>query len=140
MITKQLESRLPAILADLAGDAAFQSTQARERGEKEEAKYFQRLANAYARAAVAWQDGIRPTDMGNGKYLLPSRSDDIPHIVSMDGDWTCTCRAGSSAHWATCLMIAVERANELLELEDAADEAPLYSDADFERDMAASLW
>jgi hypothetical protein len=82
------------------------------------AKYFQRIANANARALEQWRAGVRPEPLANGGWLLPSKSDGAPHIITKSGDWVCTCAAGSSDHWAKSLIVAIEMVADELDAFD----------------------
>jgi len=88
----------------------------------DDAKFFQRSANAYTRALCYWLAGIRPTRTPNG-YVLPSqRAGEAPHKLTMDGDWTCTCLAGASMHWAKALIIGLEVAQD--DMATLGDDSP----------------
>lgn len=100
----------PAVIEELiklASSHAELAQEARTAGLKDEAKSFQRTANAFTGAIEEYTKGARPAELPGGAYLLPSRSNGVAHLVRCDGDWTCTCAAGASAHWAMALVIAV---------------------------------
>lgn len=96
-----------AKLIDQATHYAGLASEARTNALKDDAKFFQRATNAYAKALEMWQDGARPQAIGNGRYLLPSRTDGSPHLLTHDGDWTCTCSAGATDHWAKAMVTAL---------------------------------
>lgn len=127
------EAAVAGALERLAEHDAAHARTARAQGLKDDAKFFQRQANAYARALEAYRDGIRPISLGRNKWLLPSRSDGVPHILTLDGDWTCSCAAGSTAHWAKMLIIALDQAREDM---DCFDDATEIVPADLGRRLA----
>ncbi len=111
-----------AALERLAEAEATAAQHARARGEKDEARYFQREANAYTRALSAWLAGLRPTPTPHG-WLLPSqRPGEPPHKLTLDGDWVCTCPAGATAHWAKALIIGIEVAHDDMQQLGGEDE------------------
>lgn len=89
---------------------------------KADRAYFRRSATAYANALIAYRAGVRPQLLASGAYLLPSRRPgEAPHIVSMDGDWTCSCRAQASMHWPIALVIGIEVAHDDMQRFDDGD-------------------
>lgn len=105
-----VEQAVMGALERLAGQEAAAARLARTAGEPEDARFFQRSANAYAKALRHYQRGIRPEPAPSG-YTLPSQRDgEAPHLLVMDGDWVCTCPAGASAHWAKALVVGIETA------------------------------
>lgn len=120
-----------AVAASLEGLAEREATaarQARERGRcpglteaqvdeiRAEATFFQRSANAYTKALIYWLAGIRPElTPGGAGYILPSqRAHEPPHMLHLNGDWTCTCPAGATMHWAKAMVIGLEAAQDAL--------------------------
>lgn len=90
-------------------DAALAATHAAQADEyKQSASYFQRIANANARGLEQWEAGIRPQLLASGGWMLPSKSDGCPHIITKDGGWICCCAARDQAHWATAILEAIE--------------------------------
>jgi hypothetical protein len=84
-----------------------------------DASFFRRAATSYANALIQYRAGVRPELLTSGAYLLPSRRPSEPaHIVHMDGDWTCNCKAGASMHWPLALVIGIEVAHDQMELYD----------------------
>lgn len=126
--TPALDALVAARLADQATHFAGQATEARAAGLKDDAKYFQRAANAYVKALEMWRAGVRPEVLGDGRYLLPSRTDGTPHLLTRDGDWACTCAAGASDHWAKMLMVAMA---------DVCDEQDAVATGDWDARAAA---
>lgn len=113
-----------AALERLAEIEARAARLARTRGDAKEAGFFQRAANAYAKALGFWLTGLRPTKTPNG-YLLPSqRPGEAPHKLHFSGDWLCTCPAGESMHWAKALLIGMEVAQDDLDQFGGETEAP----------------
>lgn len=106
--TPTLESLVTEKLVDQATHFAGMATEARAAGVKDDAKYFQRAANANVKALEMWRAGMRPELLSSGRYLLPSRTDGTPHLLMKDGDWVCTCAAGVSDHWAKMILVAME--------------------------------
>lgn len=105
-----VERMVMSALEKLAEQEAAAARLARTAGESEDTRLFQRSANAYAKALGYYQRGIRPEPTPNG-YTLPSqRAGEAPHLLTMDGDWVCTCPAGATAHWAKALVVGIETA------------------------------
>ncbi len=125
------EAAVMAALERLADENAGHARVARRAGETEDARYFQRAANAYLRAAEEWRKGVRPERTTAGGWRLPSRSDGQPHLLTMDGDWVCSCKAGASMHWASALIIGMEVAYEDLDRFDGGDAAEEGTPATF---------
>lgn len=87
--------------------------------------FFRRSATAYTNALIEYRNGVRPQLLAGGAYLLPSRRPGEPaHIVSMDGDWTCSCKAGASMHWPIALVIGIEVSHDDMERFDDPPSAP----------------
>lgn len=78
--------------------------------------HFRRAATAFTNALIEYKAGVRPQLLDSGAWLLPSRrSGEPPHIVRMDGDWVCSCKAGASMHWPIALVIGLEVAHDDME-------------------------
>lgn len=89
---------------------------------KEDRAFFRRATTAFTNALIQYRAGVRPALLASGAWLLPSRrAGEAPHIVRMDGDWTCSCRAGHQAHWATAMLIAIEVSHDDLSRFDDGD-------------------
>lgn len=110
--TPTFDAIVAAALERLAAENAQSARTARAAGIKDDAKFFQRAANSYTRALEEWQAGTRPTRTAAGGWLLPSRSGGAAHLLTLDGDWMCSCAAGESMHWAKALVIGVEVAGD----------------------------
>jgi hypothetical protein len=96
-------------LAEIEANAARTARSAKLPAD---AKFFQRSANAYARALCYWLAGIRPERTPNG-YVLPSqRTGEAPHKLTRDGDWVCTCPSGQHIHWASAMIVGLEVAQD----------------------------
>jgi hypothetical protein len=119
--TPTFDAAVAAALERLAAENAQSARTARQAGLKDDAKFFQRAANAFVRALEEWTAGIRPTRTASGNWLLPSRSGGAAHLLALDGDWICTCQAGESMHWAKALVIALEVAEDDLARFDDGD-------------------
>lgn len=120
-----IESAVSAALERLAEESAQSARTARAAGERDDAKFFQRSANAFARALLFYRAGLRPHPTTQGGWLLPSqRPGEAPHLLTMSGDWTCTCAAGESMHWAKALIIGIEVGTEDMDRFDGGDEGP----------------
>lgn len=103
------EAATCAALERLAEEHAASARAARLAGEREDAKFSQRAANAFVKALGLYRVGLRPDPTDRGGWLLPSqRPGEPPHLLRMDGDWVCTCVAGTTMHWATAMMIGIE--------------------------------
>ncbi len=137
-----MEEAVVAALDDLEAEHRQYEATARAAGLKEEAAQWVRAANAYANARAAYLRGIRPEQLGKNAYILPSqRPGGESHLLRMDGDWTCSCAAGSSAHWAKMLIIGLERAlDDMQRFDDPTEPAPApdYSAAEWGRRLAAA--
>lgn len=128
--TAALDTLIAAKLVDQATHFAGLATEARAAGSKDDAKYFQRAANANVKALEMWRAGLRPEVLGAGRYLLPSRTDGTPHLLTKDGDWTCTCAAGASDHWAKMILVAMEA---------VCDEQDAVASGDYETERVNAL-
>lgn len=117
-----VEAAVEAALEAAAEENAGYARAAEAAGVKSDVTFFRRQTTAYTNALIAYRHGVRPELLASGAYLLPSRRPgEAPHIVRMDGDWVCTCKAGASMHWPIALVIGHEMAFDDL---DAADPAP----------------
>lgn len=135
-----LEAAVVGALERLEEDARRQELTARRCGEKADAKFFQRAANAYKNARAAWRRGVRPYQLNRRTWLLPSnRPDGTPHLLRMDGDWTCSCESTTHIHWASALLIGLEQAADDLDRFDDptdAEPAPAYTASDLGERLA----
>jgi len=101
-----VEGALERLACDNGGHAATAET-------KDDRAYFRRTATSYTNALIEYRNGVRPELLASGAYLLPSRRPgEAPHIVRMDGDWICSCKAQASMHWPIALIIGIEVAND----------------------------
>ncbi len=129
-----------AALERLASENAQSARTARQAGEKEDAAFFQRAANAYTRALEAWNAGTRPTRTTAGNWLLPSRTGGAAHLLTMDGDWICSCQAGESMHWAKALIIGLEVAgDDVGRFDDGADYSEVTTEPPTPAELGARL-
>lgn len=110
--TPHFDALVGAALERLAAENAQSARTARYAGLKDDAKFFQRACNAYVRALEEWLAGTRPTRTEGGNYLLPSRSGGAAHLLTLDGDWVCSCASGQAIHWASALIIGMEVAGD----------------------------
>jgi hypothetical protein len=118
----RIDTYIAAALERLAATEATAAAHARTRGDRREAAYFQRAANAYARALGYHLDGVRPQQTPGG-WLLPSqRPGEAPHLLRLDGSWTCSCKSGQHIHWASALIIGIEVAHDDMGRLDGGDE------------------
>lgn len=131
-----VETAIIGALERLAHHEAQSARTARLVGEKADAAFFQRSANAYAKALSFYRTGLRPEPTATG-WLLPSqRAGEPPHLLTKDGDWICTCQAGESMHWAKALIVGMEVGyDDLAQLAGDDDGA---ADAGSDPDGAAS--
>lgn len=95
-----------------------------------EARFFQRAANSYAKALKLWRAGVRPEQTSGGAWVLPSsRKGEPDHILTrVAGELGCCCSAGKSWHWAKALLVAIELAEEMAELDVEAEPEPAEPD------------
>lgn len=120
--TPALDHAVTAALERLAETEARAARQARTRGDAKEAAYFQRACTSYTNALIEYSQCVRPQQLPSGAWLLPSRRPgEPPHIIRMDGDWICDCRAGSMAHWPIGLIIGLEVAQDYLDQLDGGE-------------------
>jgi hypothetical protein len=126
--TPHFDAMVAAALERLAEENARSARTARAAGLKDDARFFQRACNAYVRALSEWQQGTRPTRTPSGGWLLPSRSGGADHLLTLDGDWLCSCSSGTQIHWASALIIG---------LEVAQDDLARFDDGDDDREMTA---
>ena len=122
-----IDGAVAAALERLAETEASAARAARTATLPEDAKFFQRSANAYTKALCYWLAGVRPERTANG-YVLPSqRPGEAPHKLTLDGDWICTCAAGQSMHWAKALVVGLEVAqDDQARFGDAGDALPAW--------------
>lgn len=143
-----LDEAVACALDDMELEHRQYEATARQAGLAEEAKHWLRNANAYAAARTQYEAGVRPVALGNRAYVLPSqRPGGASHLLRFDGDWTCSCKAGSSAHWALMLLIGIERATDDIQRFDDAlvaldepegDDCPKCR-RELERDLGARI-
>jgi len=117
------EAAVSAALERLAEENAQHARASRQASETDDARFFQRGCTAFTNALLEWRKGVRPERLSSGAYLLPSRrAGEPPHIVRMDGDWICSCRAQAQMHWPIAMVIGMEIADDDLERFDEAVE------------------
>lgn len=112
MIHPTFDAIVASALERLAAENAQSARTARAAGEKGDARFFQRAANSYTRALEEWTAGTRPTRTPSGGWLLPSRSGGAAHLLTLDGDWMCSCASSDQMHWAKALIIGLEVAGD----------------------------
>jgi hypothetical protein len=84
--------------------------------------YFRRASTAYTNALIEYRKGVRPDVLSHRAQLLPSRrTGEAPHLVTLDGDWVCSCKAQASMHWPIALVIGLEVAQDAMQTEDDGD-------------------
>lgn len=90
--------------------------------QKADAAWTRSQLNAAKRARYYWENRLRPVCLADDCYLVPSsRPGAAPYRVTRAGGvWTCdaTCQA-SAYHWHTAMAVALERAWELAEADEA---------------------
>jgi hypothetical protein len=103
---------------------ALDNSQHAEAADKSDRAYFRRAATSFTNALIEYKAGVRPQLLASGSYLLPSRRPgEAPHIVRMDGDWICSCKAGASMHWPIALVVGIEVSQDDMErFDDGPDE------------------
>lgn len=108
-----VERAIEGALERLAEESSQAMRLARADGDKAGGTFWQRAATSYTNALIEYRKGVRPELLPSGAWLLPSRrSGEAPHIVRMDGDWVCSCKAGASMHWSLALIIGIEVAHD----------------------------
>lgn len=126
-----LDAAVEGALERLAGEHSAAARLAVASGDKGHATEERRQTTAFTNALIQYRAGVRPELLASGAWLLPSRrAGEAPHIVRMDGDWTCSCVAHDSMHWPIALVIGLEVAGDMLEAHD--DGAP-------ESELAAAI-
>lgn len=90
---------------------------------KADRTHFRRNATAYTNALIQYRAGVRPEVLPSGARLVPSSTPGKPaHLVTMDGDWVCSCCAGASMYWPIALVIGIEVAHDDMQTFDGGDE------------------
>lgn len=108
-----VDAAIEGALERLAEESAGAMRLARADGDKAGGTFWQRAATSYTNALIEYRKGVRPELLASGAWLLPSRRPgEAPHIVRMDGDWVCSCKAGASMHWSLALIIGIEVAHD----------------------------
>jgi hypothetical protein len=106
-----IDAAIEGALERLAEESATAMRLARADNDKAGGAFWQRAATSYTNALIEYRKGVRPEILASGAQLLPSRrAGEAPHIVRMDGDWTCSCKAGAAMHWSLALIIGIETA------------------------------
>lgn len=125
-----VEAAVEGALERLALDNAQHARAAAAADEPKDAAYFRRAATSFTNALIEYRKGIRPDVLSSRAQLLPSRrAGEAPHLVTMDGDWTCSCTAGSSMHWPIALVIGIEVAmDDMQRYDDPPGDNPLGDD------------
>lgn len=119
------ETAVCAALERMAEETAQHARVSRAAGEKDDAKFFQRASNAYAKALGFYQNGLRPVQTERGWMLPSQRAGEPPHLLHKDGDWVCCCPSGEHIHWASALIIGLEIAGDDMDrFDDPMDAAP----------------
>lgn len=109
---------------------------ARAAESKADRTHFRRAATAYTNALTQYRNGVRPEVLSSGARLVPSSTPGKPaHLLTMDGDWVCSCCAGASMHWPIALVIGIEVAHDDMQAHDDGDVEP---PTDSER--MAAIW
>jgi hypothetical protein len=105
---------------------AFDNAQRAETAFLADRAFFRRNATSYTNALDQYRRGVRPERLASGARLIPSSQPGRPaHLVTMDGDWTCSCCARSSMHWPLALCIGIEQAFEDMQtFDDGACDPP----------------
>lgn len=116
-----LDAAIEGALERLACDHRAHARAAAAGDAPKDATFFRRAATAYTNALDQYTKGVRPQLLTSGAYLLPSSSGQPAHIVHMDGDWVCSCKAGASMHWPIALIIGLEVAHDAMQTFDDGD-------------------
>lgn len=103
-------------LERLAQEHASAARLAEQAHDKAHAIEERRQTTAYTRALEQYRKGVRPDVLPSGARIVPSSTPGHPaHLITMDGDWVCTCKAHASMHWPIALIIGIEVAMDDLE-------------------------
>lgn len=123
-----LEHSQAARLANAAGDLAHRKSE-------------RAAATAFANALIQYRAGVRPEILPSGARLIPSSSPGKPaHLLTIDGDWICTCAAGANWHWPLALCIGIEQAYEDMQAyDDPPGDCPLGDEEGDELPEARSI-
>jgi hypothetical protein len=118
---------LPPIDAAIEGALerlAFDNARRAETADKKDRAFFRRQATAYSNALDQYQRGVRPVVLDSGARIVPSSTPGNPaHIIRLEGDWTCSCKARQSMHWPIALVVGIEQAMDDMERFDDGDVA-----------------
>lgn len=118
-----VEAAVEGALERLALESSAAARQAETVADR---AHFRRETTAYTNALVEYRRGVRPELLASGAWLLPSSQPGKPaHIVTMDGDWVCNCKAGQSMHWPIALVIGCDVALDDMERFDDPPESVL---------------
>lgn len=130
--TPYFDAMVAAVLERMAEENTRSAELAESKPDlKDDAAFFRRAVTAYTNALIGWQKGVRPVRTASGNYLLPSRRPgESPHLLRLDGDWICNCRARSCMHWPIAMMVA---------LEIAQDDQDRFDDDDYSEVTAPDL-
>jgi len=105
-----VDAAIEGALERLAGENAQHARAAETSADR---AHFRRAATAYTNALVQYRAGVRPEILPSGARLIPSSTPGKPaHLVTMDGDWVCSCTAGASMHWPLALVTGIEIAHD----------------------------
>jgi hypothetical protein len=117
-----VEAAVEGALERLAIEHANAARLADRLGDKAHRKAERAAATAFTNALVQYKAGVRPQLLDSGAWLIPSSTPGkSAHIVTMDGDWTCSCAAGANMHWPLALIIALEVAQDDMQAHDDGD-------------------
>lgn len=117
-----VEAAIEGALERLAREHANAARLADRLGDKAHRKAERAQATAFTNALVHYKAGVRPQLLASGAWLIPSSTPGKPaHLVTMDGDWVCSCAAGANMHWPLALIIGLEGAHDDMDRYDDGD-------------------
>jgi hypothetical protein len=104
-----VDAAVEGALERLALEHASAARLARETGDKAGYTEERRQTTAYTNALTQYRNGVRPEILPSGARIVPSSTPGkSAHLLTMDGDWVCSCQAGASMHWPLALVIGLE--------------------------------
>lgn len=117
-----VDAAVEGALERLALEHAHAARLASGTGDKAGTTEERRQATAYTNALIQYRAGVRPEVLPGGARLIPSSTAGQPaHLLTMDGDWVCSCKAGASMHWPIALVIGLEGAHDDMQRYDDGD-------------------
>lgn len=118
-----VEAAIEGALERLAIEHSNQARLADRLGDMANRKAERAATTAFTNALIQYRRGVRPEILASGAQLIPSsQPGKPPHLLHIDGDWTCNCDAGAAWHWPLALVIGIEQAFEDMQTHDDGPE------------------